>query len=103
MLIIWWIAHWHKIKRSEFAYENCPLCGSLRISAFSAFSCNFNAEIAKIRRGPQRKRNLNPISHTRDVLRNILPAVLSTLSLTGLAAFVNVAALAGDFDATRPV
>lgn len=37
------------------------------------------------------------------LLRNIPPAVLSTLSLTGLAAFVNVAALAGDFDATRPV
>jgi hypothetical protein len=36
-------------------------------------------------------------------IRNILPAVLSILSLTGLAAFVNVAALAGDFDATRPV
>jgi len=37
------------------------------------------------------------------LLRNILLAVLSILSLTGLAALVNVAALAGDFDATRPV
>ena len=36
------------------------------------------------------------------ILRNIPPTVLSTFSLTGLAAFVNVAALAGDFDATRP-
>lgn len=36
-------------------------------------------------------------------IRNIPPAVLSAFSLTGLAAFVNVAALAGDFDATRPV
>lgn len=37
------------------------------------------------------------------VLRNIHQAVLSMFSLTGPAAFVNVAALAGDFDATRPV
>jgi voltage-gated potassium channel len=36
------------------------------------------------------------------VLRNIPSTVLSTFSLTGLAAFVNVAALASDFDATRP-
>ena len=36
------------------------------------------------------------------ILRNIPPTVLSTFSLTGLAALVNVAALAGDFDATRP-
>jgi len=36
------------------------------------------------------------------ILRNIPSTVLSTFSLTGLAAFVNVAALAGDFDATRP-
>ena len=36
------------------------------------------------------------------ILRNIPPTVLSTFSLTGLAAFVNVAALAGYFDATRP-
>ena len=36
------------------------------------------------------------------ILRNIPSTVLSTFSLTGLAALVNVAALAGDFDATRP-
>lgn len=40
------------------------------------------------------------------ILRNIPSTVLSTFSLTGLAAFVNVAALASDlasdFDATRP-
>jgi voltage-gated potassium channel len=36
------------------------------------------------------------------VLRNIPSTVLSTFSLTGLAAFVNVAALASEFDATRP-
>ena len=42
--------------------------------------------------------NLKPLK----LLRNIPPTVLSTFSLTGLAAFVNVAVLAGDFDATRP-
>ena len=31
---------------------------SLRISAFSAFNGNFNAEDAEIRRGPQRKIDL---------------------------------------------
>jgi hypothetical protein len=43
--------------------------------------------------------HVDPVS----LLRNIPPPVLSILSLTGLAASVNVAALAGDFDATRPV
>jgi hypothetical protein len=37
------------------------------------------------------------------ILRSILPAVLSTFSLTGSTAFVNVAALTGHFDAARPV
>jgi hypothetical protein len=31
------------------------LGGPLRISAFSAFNGNFNAEDAEVRRGPQRK------------------------------------------------
>jgi len=31
------------------------LCGPLRISAFSAINGRFNAEVAEIRRGPQRR------------------------------------------------
>ena len=42
------------------------------------------------------------LQRTSQIVRNIPFTVLSTFSLTGLAAFVNVAALAGDFDATRP-
>ena len=37
-------------KRLTYYY----LCGALRISAFSAIKCDFDAEAAKIRRGPQR-------------------------------------------------
>ena len=44
----------------------------------------------------------NLVSNTPTVLRNILPAVLSTFSLTGQAAFANVAVLPG-FDATLHV
>jgi len=43
------------------------------------------------------------LSSTPIVLRIIQAAVLSTFSLTGLAAFANVAALAAGFDAARPV
>jgi len=38
--------------KTDFNFS--PLCGPLRISAFSALRGDFNAEDAEVRRGPQR-------------------------------------------------
>lgn len=43
---------------NEGQVEKVFLCGPLRISAFSALKSYFNAEVAEVRRGPQRKLKL---------------------------------------------
>ena len=54
-------------RKRRVLIEGVFLCGSLRISAFSALKCFFSAEIADIRRGPRVM-----LGYNRLILRAIL-------------------------------